>query len=813
MTAPAYERLGVFYLGRELDPVTQQTGADLLYDSRDLTTHAICIGMTGSGKTGLCLSLLEEAAIDGVPAIAIDPKGDIGNLLLTFPELSPEDFRPWVDEGEAARKGQAVEAFAAATAASWRKGLADWGQDGTRIARLREKAEITIYTPGSEAGRPLSVLRSFAAPDAALLDDATALKERIGSSVAGLLALLGIDADPIQSREHILLSAILDASWRKGQSPDLAAIIQAVQKPPFDKVGVFDVETFYPAKDRTALALRINGLLAAPGFETWLQGEALDVQKLLYTDTGKPRISVISIAHLNDAERMFVVTLVANEVVAWMRRQPGTTSLRALLYMDEIFGYFPPTANPPAKLPMLTLLKQARAYGLGIVLATQNPVDLDYKGLSNTGTWFLGRLQTERDKARVLEGLEGAAASTGARFDRNRMEETLAGLGSRIFLMNNVHEDAPVVFHSRWALSYLSGPLTREQIRTLTTRQAANVPTATEATPEPAIAPAPLPAEGTEAQTKRPVVPAGVIERFFPIERAAGPGERLLYRPALLGIANLHFVSAPLKVDEWERCGVLAALRDESLGAPWRDAQVQEPFDLCEEPDRSARFAPLPAAASNAKSYARWEKQLKTYLYQERTLSFLRCNALNAISRPGESEGEFRGRLSVLSREQRDAQIETLRCRYAPKLRRLQERIASAEQSVATESEQYRDSKTQSAISIGATLVGAMFGRKIQSVGNVGRATTAMRGVSRAARQRGDIERAKQRVEALREQLAELERQFEKDVATLDVPSAVESFELIELKASVRKSDLDVEALILAWIPWRIDREGIAQRA
>ncbi|MDH5307179.1 MAG: DUF87 domain-containing protein [Myxococcales bacterium] len=809
-----YEKLGAFYLGRPYNLSTGETQAEpLLYDAKDLTTHAVIVGMTGSGKTGLAITLLEEAAIDGIPVIAIDPKGDLGNLLLTFPQLRAQDFRPWIDESEAARAGLSPDAHALATAELWRNGLAKWGQNPSRIARFADAADRAIYTPGSRAGRPLSVLRSFAAPPPALAEDEEALRERVQGAVSGLLGLLGIEADPIRSREHILLATLVERAWREGRDLDLGALIRGIQKPPFERVGVLDLESFYPEKARFDLALAVNNLLASPGFATWLEGEPLEAGSLLYTSEGRPRISILSIAHLSEAQRMFVVTMLLHQIIAWMRAQPGSRTLRALLYMDEIFGYFPPTANPPAKLPMLTLLKQARAYGLGIVLATQNPVDLDYKGLSNTGTWFLGRLQTERDKARVLEGLEGAAASTGARFDRNRMEETLAGLGSRIFLMNNVHEDAPVVFHSRWALSYLSGPLTREQIRTLTTRQAANVPTATEATPEPAIAPAPLPAEGTEAQTKRPVVPAGVIERFFPIERAAGPGERLLYRPALLGIANLHFVSAPLKVDEWERCGVLAALRDESLGAPWRDAQVQEPFDLCEEPDRSARFAPLPAAASNAKSYARWEKQLKTYLYQERTLSFLRCNALNAISRPGESEGEFRGRLSVLSREQRDAQIETLRCRYAPKLRRLQERIASAEQSVATESEQYRDSKTQSAISIGATLVGAMFGRKIQSVGNVGRATTAMRGVSRAARQRGDIERAKQRVEALREQLAELERQFEKDVATLDVPSAVESFELIELKASVRKSDLDVEALILAWIPWRIDREGIAQRA
>ena len=410
-----YEKLGVFYLGRELDPGGADLGPELLYDSRDLTTHAVCIGMTGSGKTGLCVSLLEEAALDGVPAIVVDPKGDLGNLLLTFPELRPADFEPWVDAGEADRKGKSVAEFAAATAETWRKGLAEWDQDGERIKRLRAAAEFTIYTPGSEAGRPLSILRSFAAPDPAVIADATSLKERIGGSVAGLLGLLGIEADPVKSREHILLSSILDAAWRAGQSPDLAGLIGQVQKPPFDKVGVFDVESFFPARERTELALRINGLLAAPGFDAWLTGDPLDMQRLLYTADGRPRISIVSIAHLNDAERMFVVTLVANELIAWMRRQSGTTSLRAIFYMDEIAGYLPPVAIPPSKPPMLTLMKQARAFGIGVVLATQNPVDLDYKGLGNAGTWFIGRLQTERDKARVLDGLEGAAAATSPR--------------------------------------------------------------------------------------------------------------------------------------------------------------------------------------------------------------------------------------------------------------------------------------------------------------------------------------------------------------------------------------------------------------
>ncbi len=352
-----FEKLGAFYLGKEFDlTANRRTDNLLLYDAKDLPTHGVIVGMTGSGKTGLALALLEEAAIDGIPAIAIDPKGDLGNLMLTFPELSPEDFRPWVDVAEAARKGMNPDEYARHTAATWKKGLAEWGQDGERIQRLKEAAEFAIYTPGNASGRPLQILRSFAAPPADFRADAAALRERIMSDVSGLLGLAGIAADPVQSREHILLSNIFDRAWREGRDLDIAAIIADIQKPPFEKIGVFDLESFYPAKDRFALAMALNNLLASPGFSAWMEGDPLDVQRLLYAPNGKPRIAILSIAHLSDAERMFFVTILLNEVLAWVRAQSGTSSLRAILYMDEIFGYFPPSANPPSKTPMLTLL-------------------------------------------------------------------------------------------------------------------------------------------------------------------------------------------------------------------------------------------------------------------------------------------------------------------------------------------------------------------------------------------------------------------------------------------------------------------------
>ena len=442
-----------------------------------------------------------------------------------FPSYAPRIFVPWVDADEAGRKGLTVEQFAAKTAEQWKEGLAEWGEDGERIARLRKAVDLAIYTPGSSAGLPLTVLRSFDAPPAALVSQAEAYRERIASTVSGLLALLGIAADPITSREHILLANVLDHAWRAGDDLDMASLIHAVQSPPFQKVGVIDIETFFPAKDRFALAMKLNNLLASPGFAGWLEGDPLDVGSLLYTPEGKPRLSVLSIAHLSDNERMFFLTILLNEVLSWVRTQPGTSSLRAILYMDEIFGYFPPSANPPSKVPMLTLLKQARAFGLGVVLATQNPVDLDYKGLSNAGTWFLGRLQTQRDKDRVLEGLEGASTAAGHAFDRRKMDEVLSGLGSRVFVMNNVHDDQPVVFQTRWTLSYLRGPLTREQIQTLMADRkhitAKGSPGAIPASPPSAqspsaAAPAASASSSSTSGSARPVVPPDVPEFFVP---------------------------------------------------------------------------------------------------------------------------------------------------------------------------------------------------------------------------------------------------------------------------------------------------------
>jgi uncharacterized protein DUF87 len=811
--APAdFEKLGVFYLGRpyELGAKTPGPGL-LLYDSKDLVTHAVCIGMTGSGKTGLCLALIEEALLDGIPVLLIDPKGDLPNLCLTFPDLRPEDFAPWVNEEDARRKGLTVEAYAAQQAELWRKGLAAWGQDGARIQRLRAAADVAIYTPGSTAGLPVSILKSFASPPAAVRDDAELFRERVGTTVTSLLGLLGIEVDPLRSREHILLSKLLETAWRDGRDLDLAGLIQQIQNPPIAKVGALDLEGFFPGRDRFELATRLNNLLAAPGFDAWLEGEALDIGALLHTAEGKPRAAIFSIAHLSDAERMFFVSLLLNETLTWVRSQSGTTSLRALVYMDEIFGFFPPVANPPSKLPLLTLLKQARAFGVGVVLATQNPVDLDYKGLANTGTWFIGRLQTERDRARVLDGLEGAAAGSEKRFDRAAMDATLGGLGSRIFLLNNVHEDAPEVFETRWAMSYLRGPLTRIQIKQLMagrrpspeTGRPAPGPTAGR-DPAPAAAAPPAPGRGGV----RPVLPPGVPQHFVPVRGTAPAGATLVYQPAVLGAATVRFADARAGVDQAEEVVVATAITEAAVPVSWEAAAAIDiaVADLETTPAAAGAWAPLPSAAAKPKSYEGWSRDLAAWLYGQRRLDLLRDPASGALSRPGESERDFRVRIREGARAERDERVEALRRKYAPRRAALEERLRRAQQGEAREREQVSQQGVQAAISLGATILGAVLGRKTVSIGNIGRATTAARGAGRILKEREDVARAQETVAAVQQALAALEAELQADLAGLEARSEPERLESVAVRP--KKTDVRVRLCALAWTPhWR-DQAG-----
>ena len=788
-----FEKLGAFYLGKRYDMEAQTlTDEPVLYDSKDLTTHAAIIGMTGSGKTGLGIGILEEAALDHIPVIAIDPKGDMGNLLLTFPQLKPENFRPWINERTALDKGQTPDEFAAAQAALWKKGLGDWGQTGKRIAQLRKNADLAIYTPGSNSGLPVSVLHSFNAPDQSLIDDIDLYRDRVQATATGILTLLGMDADPVSSREHILISRLLDNAWKEGRNLDIPGLIGEIQNPPITKVGVMNLDSFFPAKDRFSLAMSLNNLLAAPGFEAWMTGTPLNAKSLLYTDEGKPRISVMAISHLDDAQRMFFVSMLLNELIGWMRAQPGTSSLRAILYMDEIFGYMPPVANPPSKKLFLTLLKQARAYGLGLVLATQNPVDLDYKGLSNTGTWFIGRLQTERDKARVMEGLEGATAGN---FNKQAMERTIAGLGKRRFLLHNVHEDEPVVFGTRWVLSYLAGPLTRDHIRTLMKTAKTKIAAAAKAVSKPK----------RRAQDTAPALPPS-IDQFY----VRGTGEEIVYYPRLIGGGDIVFTSARYNIEDERELLHTVEFEDGPVDIDWDNA---EPLDLSiddleDRGEADASYAECPAAAGNAKAYAAWGKDYKRWLRQNENITLFRSKRFKLTSLASETEGDFRARLQDAASENRDAAIAKLRKRYATKTTTLENRLMRAEQAIAVQEEQSTKKKLDTAISFGTAILGAVLGRKKLSTSTATKMGSAVRTAGGARKEAADVDRARQTAQKVRADMAKLNKQLEKEIADLDTSFDAQAEELNEIVVRAKSTDINVAITGLVWLPYTKGEKG-----
>ncbi len=789
-----FEKMGQFYLGKRYNISTGRLEENLvMYDSKDLVTHGVCVGMTGSGKTGLGIAILEEAAIDKIPSLVIDPKGDMGNLLLTFPSLSAVEFLPWINADDASRAGMTAEQFAAQQAESWKKGLQEWGQDGSRVLRLRDSVEFTIYTPGSASGVPLSVLNSFARPCESLLDDREAVTDLAASAVTGLLGLIGVSADPISSREHILIANIIQHRWQQGRDVDLASLIRLIQTPPFERVGAFDVDSFFPAKDRFQLALMLNNLLAAPGFSSWLEGEPLDVARMLYTAEGRPRMSIFSIAHLSDAERMFFVTLLLNQVVAWMRTQPGTTSLRALVYMDEISGYLPPVANPPSKKPLMLLFKQARAYGIGVLLATQNPVDLDYKALSNAGTWFLGRMQTAQDIDRLVQGLGSGGAES-----QDDLRKSLSAFGTRVFLMKNIHEDAPELFQTRWCLSYLRGPLTPAQIKILSAPKKSAEPAATQRVPQSPAAEA----------ADRPSLPPQVPEFFMPLRGAQPAGVVPFYKPAICGLADIVYGGS-----QNVRQSFIADIGEVSVS--WDEGQpgsVDE-NELEKEPMTPAAFAQLPPPASKPQNYKTWERDFANFLYRTSQIESYRSPDFKLSSNPSESESDFRIRVTQAAREKRDEAMEALRRKYAPKTALLDDRIRRAEQRIEKEKADARQVGVQAVVSLGATLLGAFMGRKTFSAGNIGRASSTIRSGMRTAKERGDIAAASDNLDALQQQKADLEAEFNADVKALESTTDPMLQKIETVAQRPKKTDIAVRLVALVWLPHWKTPEGTIRPA
>ncbi|MFM2072402.1 MAG: hypothetical protein RLZZ623_2665 [Actinomycetota bacterium] len=799
----------------------ERTGTNTLVGSGDLTTHGVIVGMTGSGKTGLGIVLIEEALRAGVPTLLIDPKGDLTNLCLQFPTLAPADFEPWVNEGDAAKAGQTVPEFAAAQAAAWSAGLGGWGLSGADIGALRDKVDFTIYTPGSASGVGIDIIGSLQAP--ADMSDAETIGDEIEGFVSGLLSLVGIEADPLSSREHILLSNLIMNEWSNGRSLDLPTLVGMALSPPIRKLGVFELDAFYPPKDRTAFAMRLNGLLASPSFGSWLSGRPLDIESMLHTADGRPRCAIVTTAHLGDEERQFVTTLILSKLVTWMRRQSGTTDLRALLYMDEVAGYLPPTAMPPTKKPIMTLMKQARAFGVGVVLSTQNPVDIDYKALSNAGTWMIGRLQTEQDKNRLLDGM--TAASGGV--DVAALSDTIAGLSKREFVLRRAGKDQPEVFTTRWAMSYLRGPLTREQIAGLMADQRTpappsaapggggwSAPTTTAVTsgvPAPS-APAPAtPAVGpvtaaANETTLMPKVADGVPVRWVDVAApwiAAVGGDPRGRRYSAAAVARVA-----LRYDD-DKAGLVHDEEYEAVLHPLPELLDVSTIASVDHDERDL----IPAAPAgvayrlcdapiDAKTFwTRLERDVVDTLVRSHVLTLPTNAALKLVGRPGETADAFTARCVAAADDAADAEVVKLKGKYELKLGKLRTQMATADDRADVLKEQRDGQRNEEVLStVGSVLGGILGGRRSRNgmFGTLGRAA-GRHGRSNAAGERLDA--AENKVNSLSEQITQLEGELENELTAIDVRWAETARGITTMNVPLERTDVKVTQLVLGWIP------------
>ncbi len=813
------QKPGDLYLGRLLNEGTSEPTDERLHlPSHRLTTHGVIVGMTGSGKTGLGVVLLEEILSAGIPALILDPKGDMGNLLLNFPSFDPLEFHPWVDEGEAKRKGMSTAELAASTADLWKNGLAGSGIGPDQMGGLKQKVDFQILTPGSTAGTPLNVIGDLSPPDLSWEEDGETIRDEIEGLVSGILVMAGLDHDPLTSKEHILLSNLVEHAWKAGLSLDLPSLIGQIQQPSLRRLGVFELDAFFPEKERTKLAMRLNGLVASPSFAEWIQGQPLEMSNLLQAPDGRPRATIVYLSHLSDSERVFVVTLLLSKLVTWMRRQPGTSELRALVYADEVMGFAPPTAKPPSKKPILTLFKQARAHGVGMVLATQNPVDLDYKLMSNAGTWMVGRLQTERDKARIIEALRSASGEV----DVSVWDARISALGKRQFVLKTARSAQPSLFTTRWAMSYLRGPFTRMELQRLKAeRGEERAEGESEAAPSPepsspatagadyragASPPAGTPAgQASLAPDESPIPPKvaqGTPVRYLdpsaPWSQKLGvvPGGRRL-EAGLASRVRLLFDDQKGDLrheDEWE--AVIFPLSD-PLPVDTAHIVDHDRRDFMEEPHGEVVYALPEPSLEETGFFKNSERGIKEHLYRSLTLTLFRNTSLRLYSRVGESEEAFIERCLEAAEEKADAQAEKLRDRYESKLKTARNRASQAERRVR-ELEVDTDQRRQQELIAGAGEVLSMFlgGR---------RRTRSLSGI---ASRRSQTRRTKERLRSAEEKLFEYEELIEELEEELgdeleeiweewkEKAEEVDSFEV-----GLEKTDIHLDDLFLFWAP------------
>ena len=776
-----YENLKLFYIGKE--KINEQIFAPLVYKNKDLTTHAAIIGMTGSGKTGLGISLLEEAAIDNIPSIIIDPKGDMGNLLLTFPNLQGSDFEPWIEEQDAVNNGLSISELALKTAQTWKNGIEADFQNQERIQKLKDSADFTIYTPGSSAGVQISILSSFKAPSIEVLEDNELLVSLINSTVSSILSLID-EKDDSSSKEFILISTIFMNSYANQKDLSLEELITCIVTPPFSKVGIFDLETFFPQSERLKLALKLNTIIANPSFKSWIEGEPLDISNLLYDESGKAKVSIFSIAHLNDSQRMFFVSLLLNQMVSWMRRQEGTTSLKALLYMDEIFGYFPPNANPPSKQPMLTLLKQARSFGVGIILSTQNPVDIDYKGLANIGTWFIGRLQTKQDKEKVIDGLSSAVEG---KIDKSEMENLLSNLEKRTFIMKNINEDGIKIFQTRWTLSYLKGPITKEQIKFLMANKTVNFVS------KPEIQKTKV--ETTNRQNSpKPIIPNLIEQKYLYTSQS----ESYYLQAYLVFKCSVHFSDTSKNIDQTNELNYKSYLQKEASNINFEELEEFKENSFETNERVNSNYYETPIFIQNEKELKQIQKDFTDYIYRNSKLSLYKNEDLKIISKQNESLTDFKIRIQDRLNEKIDEQIESLQLKFSKTNDSIDDKLNKLFDKLEKEQLQANTTTTDAIISIGTSLLGAFFGKSTTAT-TLGKVASSAKGATKILKEKSDVKYVESEIQQLQIEKEELQKTLENEISKINEENKISNFQIEEIFIKPKRTDIFNVKLELLW--------------
>lgn len=778
-----YEKLKLFYIGKEK---IDDNFVPLVYKNKDLLTHAAIIGMTGSGKTGLGISLLEEAAIDNIPSIIIDPKGDMTNLLLTFPSLQGSDFEPWIEEQDASNNGLSVKEFAQNTANLWKNGLERDFQNASRIEKLKNCADFTIYTPGSDAGVQISILSSFKAPNKEVIEDNDLLVSLINSTVSSILSLIEEKSDTT-SKESILISSIFMNYFKENKDLTLEELITLIVTPPFSKIGVFDLETFFAQSERLKLALKLNNIIANPSFKTWIEGETLDISNLLYDETGKAKVSIFSIAHLNDSQRMFFVTLLLNQMVAWMRRQEGTTSLKALLYMDEIFGYFPPNSNPPSKQPMLTLLKQARSFGIGIILSTQNPVDIDYKGLANIGTWFIGRLQTKQDKEKVIDGLSSANEGN---LNKEEVMNLISNLEKRNFILKNINEDGIKIFETRWALSYLKGPISKDGIKKLMSeKKKQNIPTQKIENENQTTQ------INIEKGIPKPIITSNLTEKYL----YSSQNSAYYLQPYLICSCDVHYIDAPKNIDFEEKISYKIYLDENMKNIDFEEKEELGNNSFEEKEKPNSFYYELPSFVQKEKDLKIIEKDFTDYIYRNSKLTLYKNEFLKITSKQTESLNDFKIRLQDRLNEKIDLEVEKLKIKFVKENDSIEIKLSKLYEKLQKEELQATSTTTDTIISIGTSLLGAFFGNSVINKTNIGKVATGAKGASKILKERNDVKQVENEILELQQQKEVLKTLLENEIEKINLANQSSNFPIEEIFIKPKRSDIYNTKLALLW--------------